>query len=120
MKRVLFICGQNRLRSPTAEKIFSSYPGIEVASAGINHDAQEPLTVELIEWADLIFVMERNHRTKLSKKFRPYLKNKRITCLEIPDQYDYMDSTLIQLLQNKVTPFLPRTWTHAVSYPDRD
>jgi len=109
MKRILFICGQNRLRSPTAEKIFSSYPGIEVAAAGINHDAQEPLTAELIEWADLIFVMERNHRAKLSKKFRAHLKNKRITCLDIPDKYDYMDSTLIQLLRSKITSFLPRT-----------
>jgi predicted protein tyrosine phosphatase len=109
MKRVLFICSQNRLRSPTAEKIFSSHPGIEVASAGINHDAEEPLTAELIEWADLIFVMERNHRTKLSKKFRTHLKNKQITCLDIPDKYDYMDPTLIQLLRSKITPFLPRT-----------
>ncbi len=105
MKRILFICG----RSPTAEKTFSSYPGIEVASAGINHDAEEPLTPEWIEWADLIFVMEKSHRTKLSKKFRVHLKNKRVICLDIPDEYAYLDPELVRLLQSKILPFLPRS-----------
>ena len=109
MKRILFICGQNRIRSPTAEKTFSSYPGIEVASAGINHNAEEPLTPEWIEWADLIFVMEKSHRTKLSKKFRVHLKNKRVICLDIPDEYAYLDPELVRLLQSKILPFLPRS-----------
>ncbi len=55
---MLFICSQNRLRSPTAEVLFSKNRDIEVASAGTNHDAEVPLTAELIEWADVIFVME--------------------------------------------------------------
>ena len=108
MKRVLFICGRNRLRSPTAEKTFTSYPGIEVASAGINHDAEEPVTPEWIAWANLIFVMEKVHRMKLLRKFRVHLKNKRIICLDIPDKYPYMDLELISLLQSKISPFLRR------------
>lgn len=108
MKRILFVCGQNRLRSPTAEKIFTSYPGIEVASAGINHEAEEPVTPEWLEWADLIFVTEKSQRMKLLRKFRAHLKNKRIICLDIPDKYPYMDPTLISLLQSKIAPFLPR------------
>jgi predicted protein tyrosine phosphatase len=32
-RRILFVCSQNRLRSPTAEQVFASWPGIEVASA---------------------------------------------------------------------------------------
>jgi predicted protein tyrosine phosphatase len=62
---VLFLCSRNRLRSPTAEHIFASYPGIEAASAGLNSDADTQTTPELIEWADLIFVMEKVHRTKV-------------------------------------------------------
>ena len=50
MKRFLFVCSQNRLRSPTAEQVFAQHPGIEVASAGTNNDAENPLTSELIEW----------------------------------------------------------------------
>jgi hypothetical protein len=48
--RVLFICSQNRLRSPTAEQVFASWRGIEVASAGLNDDAESPVTPELLEW----------------------------------------------------------------------
>jgi predicted protein tyrosine phosphatase len=44
MKRVLFICSQNELRSPTAERVFSGRRDLEVASAGLNHDAPQPLT----------------------------------------------------------------------------
>jgi predicted protein tyrosine phosphatase len=107
MKNVLFICSQNRLRSPTAEQIFSSHPGVECTSAGLNHDAENPLTPELVEWADLIFVMEKAHRNKLSSKFKKYLSGKQVICLDIPDEYEYMDPVLIRILQSKVTRFLP-------------
>ncbi|MDP4583328.1 MAG: hypothetical protein NWR21_11495 [Verrucomicrobiales bacterium] len=36
MKRILFLCSQNKLRSPTAEAIFADYPWIEVDSAVLN------------------------------------------------------------------------------------
>jgi len=49
--------------------------------------------------------MERAHRNKLSKKFGPHLKSKRIICLDIPDQFDYMDPALVRLLETKVGPF---------------
>ena len=106
MKHVLFICSQNRLRSPTAEKIFFGRPGVEVASAGLNPDAVNPLSNDLIEWADVVFVMEKSHRNKLSKKFKAFLTTQRVICLDIPDLYDYMDPVLIQLLETKVNPFL--------------
>jgi predicted protein tyrosine phosphatase len=106
-KRVLFVCSQNRLRSPTAEQVFSDWPGIECESAGTNNDADNPLTPELVQWAEVIFVMEKDHRNKLTKKFRPFLKNKRIICLDIPDRYDFMDPELVQLLKTKVPRFLP-------------
>ena len=107
MKNVLFICSQNRLRSPTAENIFSRWPGIRTNSAGLQKTAETPLTPELIEWADVVFVMEKIHKSKLSKKFRSSLANKRIICLDIPDKYEYMDPILIQLLRKKVSGFLP-------------
>lgn len=105
MKHVLFICSQNRLRSPTAEQIFSNRPGFEVASAGLNSEAETPVSKELLEWADVIFVMERSHRDKLSRKFRAHLKTQRIICLDIPDQFEYMDPVLVRLLEAKVSPF---------------
>lgn len=106
-RNVLFICSQNRLRSPTAEQVFADWPDIETQSAGLGNDANTPVSPELLAWSDLIFVMEKAHRNKLSKKFRPYLSGKRVICLDIPDEYDFMDPVLVQLLRQKVTRFLP-------------
>jgi predicted protein tyrosine phosphatase/GNAT superfamily N-acetyltransferase len=105
---VLFICSQNRLRSPTAEQVFASWEGIDVASAGLNNGADNPVTPELLAWAHLIFVMEKAHRSKLAKRFRSELKDKRVVCLDIPDQYDFMDPALVVLLEAKVPKHLPR------------
>lgn len=107
LRHVLFICSQNKLRSPTAEQVFADWPGVETSSAGLNHDAENPVTPEWVQWADIIFVMERVHRSKLSAKFKPYLGGKRVICLEIPDNYAFMDAELVRLLKAKVSPYLP-------------
>lgn len=106
MKKLLFICSQNKLRSPTAEAVFSEYPGLEVDSAGLDQNAEVPVSTEALEWADMIFVMEKTHKRKLSQKFQSFLKGKRVICLDIPDEYDYMDGVLIELLKQKVLPLL--------------
>lgn len=105
-KRVLFLCGRNKLRSPTAERVFADRPGLEVASAGVNPDAAMPVSADLIEWADVVFVMEPGHRAKLSKKFQPQLKGKRVICLDIPDEYEYMAPELVRLLEQRVGPLV--------------
>ena len=81
-------------------------PGIDVDSAGLNHDAIVSLTPEQVEWADLIFVMEKEHRNKLNRKFKRHLNGQRVIVLGIPDNYDCMDPALVELLKAKVTPFL--------------
>ena len=106
MKNVLFLCSKNRLRSPTAEQVFAAHPSIEVASAGLGNDADEPATAELVGWADLIFVMEKVHRSRLQRRFRKHLRA-RVICLDIPDDYAFMDEALIALLKARVTPHLP-------------
>ena len=106
LKKILFICSQNKLRSPTAEAVFAGTPGIEVDSAGLNNDAVVPLSPEQVAWADMIFVMEQEHRSKLNRKFKRHLNGQRVIVLGIPDEYDYMDPVLVQLLKVKVAPFL--------------
>lgn len=107
MKHYLFVCSQNRLRSPTAEQVFSRRSDIEVASAGTNHNAENPLTSELVRWADFIVVMERAHRNKVQKRFRNDLNGKCIICLDIPDDYDFMDPRLIRLLNARMMRHFP-------------
>ena len=71
-----------------------------------NPDADTPLDAELVEWADVIFVMEKSHRQKLAARFRKYLSNKRVICLDIPDKFSFMDPELVRLLKTKVLPHL--------------
>ncbi len=54
--KLLFVCSRNRRRSPTAEIAFLGLPDIEVMSAGTPVDAENPVSAELIEWADIVFV----------------------------------------------------------------
>ncbi|MDH5359567.1 MAG: phosphotyrosine protein phosphatase [Gammaproteobacteria bacterium] len=103
MQRILFICSENRLRSPTAEAVFNEYDGIEAIGAGTNSDAVTPLSGDLIEWADVIMVMEGVHRNKVAKKYRELLKNKRLVVLDVADNYRYMQDELVQLLKEKVS-----------------
>jgi len=107
MKRILFLCSQNKWRSPTAETIFADRGDIEVDSAGLNNDAEVPLSDEQIEWADVILVMEEIHRTRLNRKFSHALAGKRIAVLNIPDDYQYMDEALIHLIELRCRPYLP-------------
>ena len=107
MKTVLFVCSQNRLRSPTAEQVFAHRADLEVASAGTNHDAETPLSVDLVRWADIIVVMEKTHRNKLQKRFRAALGGKRVICLDIPDEYEFMEPGLVRLLEARMARHLP-------------
>jgi len=106
-RNVLFICGKNRLRSPTAEQIFANWPGVETASAGVARDADNPLTPELAAWADLVFVMERSHRSRLPAACKSALAGTPVICLDIPDRYGFMAPDLVQLLMAKVPRHLP-------------
>jgi predicted protein tyrosine phosphatase len=54
MKKLLVVCSQNRLRSPTAEAVFSKYGGLEVDSAGLDREAERPLSSEAIHTQHLL------------------------------------------------------------------
>jgi predicted protein tyrosine phosphatase len=108
MRRVLFICSANRLRSPTAEQVFSKWPDIETDSAGLDASATVVLSSEQLEWADIVFVMDRSHRNKLARKYRANLREKRVVCLNIPDEFEFMQPELVMLLETRVGPYLQR------------
>ncbi|MEY4589932.1 MAG: hypothetical protein RL497_2008 [Pseudomonadota bacterium] len=105
---LLFVCSENKLRSPTGEAVFSAYEGINAIGCGTNADADTALSGDLIEWADIVFVMEKSHKNKVSKKYQALLKNKKLVCLDIPDEYERMDPVLIRLLECRVMPHVPQ------------
>ncbi|MEO1490851.1 MAG: phosphotyrosine protein phosphatase [Pseudomonadota bacterium] len=106
MKRVLFLCGKARARSPTAAQVFADWPGVSTDFAGISNDADDALSADQIDWADLIMVMERRHATRLNDRFGRMLAGKKVLVLDIRDRYTFMEQGLIDELMEKAGPRL--------------
>ena len=101
MKRVLFVCGKARARSPTAAQVFASWEGIRTDFGGISNDADDALSADQIDWADIIMVMERRHATRLNDRFKKMLAGKKVLVLDIRDRFTFMEAALIEELINK-------------------
>lgn len=52
--------------------------------------------------------MERSHHRRLTTHFGPHIRGKKIVCLDIPDDFDFMDAELVALIEARVTPHLRR------------
>lgn len=104
--KLLFICSKNKWRSLTAEKIFEQYAGYLVKSAGTEEGARIKVNAGHIGWADLIFVMEKKHERRLHEKFRQELIGKQLIRLDIPDEYEFMNEELIEILESRVSEYI--------------
>ena len=110
--RVLFVCYQNRRRSATAERVFSKRPDLDVRSAGIGPDALVRVNARMLDWADVVFVMEDPHRRALERMFPGHAALARIVTLDIPDEYAFLDPELVDLLEARVRRHLATTRVH--------
>src|SRR5689334_7750223 len=102
MQRVLFICEGNVHRSRTAADLYAKTPGLDVRSAGLANSALVQVCEELLDWADVIFVMEEPLITALRRRFPASLNNKSLVCLNIADEYQYMQPELCAILVEKL------------------
>lgn len=102
MQKILFVCSRNRWRSLTAEKLFADLPGYQIRSAGTRADARIVVTEGHVNWADLIFVMEKSHLSLLRSKFPEAMREKQVVNLLIPDDYTFMQPELTEELLSKV------------------
>ena len=98
--KLLFICSGNKLRSPTAEKVFSD--NYNTRSAGTSRNANHEVNIDDIKWADKIFVMEEKHKQRMLSYFPRPLQFKNIEVLNIPDDFTYMQEELINILNSKI------------------
>lgn len=101
LQKALFVCGKARMRSPTAADLANSRGLAHADYAGLSNDADERLSVEHIEWADVILVMERRQKKRLTEVFGPHIGARKVRVLNIPDKYDYMDHALVEILTTK-------------------
>ena len=69
-------------------------------------NARHPVSAADLSWAQVIFVMEEKHKSRLVAEYRRFLENKPIHVLDIPDDYKYMDAELVALLQESVGAIL--------------
>ena len=103
---VLFVCSRNQWRSPTAEKVFSTHSLLKTRSRGTSPRARVALCSSDIKWSDVIMVMEKKHKQRITAKFPGETKYKEIHVLGIEDNYRFMDDELIEVLQDCVVPIL--------------
>ena len=99
---LLFLCSQNRKRSLTAEKIFDGYNGHKAYSAGTESNSRIKVTPGLLGWADIIFCMEKKHMRRIKEKYPDIVADKKLVCLNISDDYEFMDRELQELLKGCV------------------
>lgn len=103
---LLFLCSQNKRRSLTAEKIFDGYNGHSARSAGTENNSRVKVTSGLLGWADIIFCMEKKHVRRIKEKYPDVVRGKKVICLNIDDDYEYMDEELQELLQSAVSEYI--------------
>jgi predicted protein tyrosine phosphatase len=101
-KNLLFVCSRNKRRSLTAEMIWADSDVFSVKSCGTSPASRVKISEKLIHWSDMILVMEKRHKEILLQQFGDSLQGKKIIVLFIPDDYDLMDSELIEILESRV------------------
>jgi predicted protein tyrosine phosphatase len=106
--RVLFVCQFNRRRSATAERVFSKDPGLDVRSAGTSGGALVKVNARMLEWADIVFIMDADQQRWLDQHFSGDPTPTRIVNLDIADDYPFLDPRLVALLQERATPHIER------------
>jgi protein-tyrosine phosphatase len=104
--RVLFICFYNRKRSATAERVFAKDPSLDVRSAGTSAEAMVQVNERMLDWADIVFVMEDEQRDWLARTFPGHPRLTDMVTLDIKDEYHFLDPELVTLLTERVTPHL--------------
>jgi predicted protein tyrosine phosphatase len=106
VRHVLFVCRLNRSRSATAERIFCKRADLEVRSAGTSDDALVRISRRMLDWADVVFIMDDDQRSSLEQLFPSHPALGRLICLQIPDDFTFLQPALVQLLEERVTPYL--------------
>ena len=102
---ILVVCGRNKKRSRTAEHIFKNDDRFNIRSAGLSPKSDRKISENDLNWADLVLVMESRQRTKIWELYI-HLELPTIEVLNIPDDYEFMDEELVELLSDKINDIM--------------
>lgn len=93
--KYLFVCTNNKHRSVTAATMYNLQSSTAYCkSAGLSPSCDNPVTQEMVNWADKVFCFEDRHRTKLRKKFGAKASN-----LSVPDEFYFYQPELVRELR---------------------
>jgi predicted protein tyrosine phosphatase len=104
--KILFVCGRNQWRSPTAERIYRNDDRVAVRSAGCASTSPRTVTRDDLDWADLVLVMDRSYAERIKAQFPGLADFPPMESLEIPDDYALMDKELIDLISSGTEPYI--------------
>ena len=101
-KRVLTVCSANMLRSPTIAHVLSAEPyNFNTRSAGPEPYALIPVTEDLLMWADEVVCADTEHVMWVRNKMMEWMIDKPIIDLQIPDNYEYRNPKLIEMIKER-------------------
>ena len=101
MLRILVICSHNKWRSPTAEAVYRRDKRFHIKSAGLGKLSPHQVSLRDIETSNLILYMEKDHLERIKLLF-PNIELPPTMNLDVPDQYQFMDPELIEILKEKI------------------
>jgi predicted protein tyrosine phosphatase len=96
-------------RSRTAEFIFKNDNRLNIRSAGLSPKSDRKISENDLNWADLVFVMESEQRSKILELYR-HLELPKIEILNISDDYEFMDEELIEMLTDRINNTLSNSY----------
>ncbi len=102
---ILVVCGRNKKRSRTAEHIYKNDNRFNIRSAGLSQQSQRKITENDLKWADLVLVMEKDHKNKI-KDIYNNIELPPIEVLNIADEYEFLDEELVDLLSSGINDIL--------------
>ncbi|WP_202863957.1 protein tyrosine phosphatase [Ereboglobus luteus] len=96
----------NRRRSSTAERIYRNDPRVEVRSAGVRTGANRRVSEDDLRWADVVFVMEREHKHAIATRFAGLsdFSFPPVDVLDVPDEFEFMEPDLVEILKTMLDP----------------
>lgn len=106
---ILVVCGRNKKRSRTAEYIFKNDDRFNIRSAGLSPKSDRKISENDLNWADLVFVMETGQRVKIWGLYR-HLELPTIEVLNIPDDYEFMNEELVEMLSDRINESLKKVY----------
>jgi predicted protein tyrosine phosphatase len=98
---ILVVCGRNKKRSRTAEFIFKNDNRFNVRSAGLSPKSDRKISESDLNWADLVFVMDTEQRSKIKELYR-HIELPKIEILDIADDFEFMNEELVEMLTERI------------------